>query len=87
MSTRMMKGTEPLYRLKVVTEFTRSNPEYTGYGCGQPRRVGTGVTLARYYGPYTSRHAALSMRGTFSHAFTVSADVETCQPTWEGEAL
>lgn len=87
MATRTMKGPEPLYRLKVVSEVTKRNPEYTGYGCGHPRHVGTGELRTLYYGPYIRRHAALSMRGIVSHAFTVSADVETCQPTWEGEAL
>lgn len=86
MTTRTMDGPEPLYRLKVVSENTKTNPDYTGYGCGLPTRVPTGGTKTTYYGPYIRRHAAASMKGYYgSGPFILSAEIETCTPSWEGE--
>jgi hypothetical protein len=78
----MMNGPEPLYRLKVVRERCKNNPEYTGYGCGVPPRIGTGELVTEYYGPYVRRHAATSMQGKETSTFVISTAIETCQPEW-----
>lgn len=82
MAQRMMNGPEPLYRLKVVKHHVKTNPDYTGWGCGLPAYVPTGETFTEYYGPYVRRHAATTMAGKESGQFTVSAVIETCEPAW-----
>ncbi|MFE3409437.1 hypothetical protein ACFXMT_14205 [Streptomyces mirabilis] len=82
MALRMMNGPEPLFRLKVVKERAKANPEYTGYGCGVPPYLGTGELYTEYYGPYVRRHAATTMQGKENGSFVVSAVIETCQPEW-----
>lgn len=88
MTTRTMKGPEPLYRLKVCRLKAVANPLYTGYGCGEPAYVPSSEVITTFFGPYTRRHAAVSMRGTMDgpSEFLVFADIETCTPEWKTEA-
>ncbi|MET8691742.1 hypothetical protein ABZV65_04250 [Streptomyces bauhiniae] len=84
MATRTMKGPEPLFRLKVVRNLLRRNPAYTRYGCGVPPMIPSGETTTTYFGPYVRRHAATTMRGIETgYGSVVSAEIETCQPSWE----
>lgn len=83
MAVRTMKGPEALFRLKVVSERYKGNPDYTGYGSVEPPYLGTGEAYTEYYGPYTRRHAAASMQGIVGcGAWVISAVIETCQPEW-----
>jgi hypothetical protein len=83
-----MNGPEPLFRLKVVRQVVKANPDYTGYGCGLPPGLPTGETRTTYFGPYVRRHAASSMKGSVgSGAYVVSAEIETCHPVWDVVAL
>jgi hypothetical protein len=72
---RTMKGPEPLWRVKIVRHKTEPNPAYTGYGCGEdPHIIVPGFTTA-FYGPYTRRHAAVTVRG--SEGYTRVYDYDT----------
>lgn len=61
MALRTMKGPEPLWRVKIVRRKAIPNPAYTGYGCGEPVRLLTDERVTEYYGPYVSRHGAVTV--------------------------
>lgn len=85
MATRMMAGPEELFRVKVVRHLAVDNPKWTGWGCGHAEYVPSDETATTYFGPYTKRHAAVSMRGIVAgeSAFLVSAEIESCSPSWK----
>ncbi|MEU0860648.1 hypothetical protein ABZ352_35575 [Streptomyces griseofuscus] len=87
MALRTMKGPEPLWRVKVVRQNSKPNPDYVGYGCPEPRYVLLDGEMVEYYGPYVRRHAAVTVAGSHDGLWDVlSSTIEKCEPTWEYEA-
>ncbi|MFF3140421.1 hypothetical protein ACFVRU_01480 [Streptomyces sp. NPDC057927] len=84
MALRTMPVAAPLWRVKVVRRKSEPNPAYTGRGCGEDPRIFVDGETVTYFGPYTRRHAAVTVGGQQRRGWdVVSADIETCQPSWE----
>lgn len=81
MTTRTMKGPEPLWRVKIVRHKTAPNPAYTGYGCGEPTHILLDELTTSYHGPYVARHGAVTVRGTEGFTRVYDYDTDTTGPS------